>query len=324
LRVALAGLGAAALRGHMPALTRLEREGVLTLVGAADPDVDRRTVAGAEQPAVPLFPSAEAMIDAVRADLLVVATGPSAHAPIAVLGAKHGMHVLCEKPLAVTRAQHDQIAAAYQDHPSLGLVAVHQYCYAPMWISVARWARLADRLGIPFSCVVHVERDGTDRHAVSSWREDVPTSGGMLADHGVHFLALGYTISSDLEVLDVSRTRDRGCAERSAATVRLGSGTLELHVSAAAPTRRTRLSLRSGCILFEWNNETALLLAGKRIVHSWRAAPLSDRRYVDRLYVPLYRDLIGGLRDTSWRTSRTAEALTVGRVLVNLLEMASR
>jgi predicted dehydrogenase len=323
LRVALVGLGAAAFRGHLPALARLESEQAVTLVGVADLDRDRRAAIAAEQPETPVFDSVETMLASVRSDVLVVAAEPGAHARLAVLGAQHGQHLLCEKPLAITRVDHDLIAASFVGRSDLGLIAVHQYRYSPTWVSLSRWVRRVNRLRIPFRLVVHVERVGTDRHAASTWREDFERSGGMLADHGTHFLALAYTISETLEVLCVSRTDQNGRRERAGAKVHLGSGTLELHVSAAALERHTRVDVQAGGIALRWHDEALLLKARTRTLHRWGADALSDRAQVDALYVPLYRDLVANFRDASWRAHRTAEALTVGNVLIELLEKAT-
>ena len=317
----MAGLGAAFARGHLPALQLLGSENGFELVAAADPNASQRAAAAVWLPGVPVFGDAEEMLATVRSDLLVVASEPGAHALLALLGARYGQHVLCEKPLTLARGQHDLLAASFAQRAELALIAVHQYRYSRSWQPIARWARILDRLGVPFELAVDVQRNGTDRHAETPWRADIGASGGMLADHGVHFLALAWTISSDLRVLGGARAWDRERLEHSGATVRFGSGTLTLHVCAGAPTRRTDVELRAaGCVL-GWRDSSAHVAAGGRTLGRWRVAALSDRRHVDELYVPLYRDVAAGLCDGSWRRQRTSEALAVGSALVSLLEL---
>jgi len=319
VRVALAGLGSAAVRGHLPALARTPG---LTLVAAADPAPVRRAAVALELPVVPVFNSTEAMLQSVPCDLLVVAADSAAHTRLAVLAAEQGRHVLCEKPLALEREQYERVAQVFGQRPSLGLVSVHQYRYSPMWAYMSRCARWADRLGQEFSLLVDVRRHGTDSHAVSPWRADVARSGGMLADHGMHFVALAWTISEDLAVLGAWRTVDEAGREQSAARVRTGSGVLDLRVSAAASSRETSLTLNAFGGALRWADEAASLSVGKRVVHLHPTRALSDRGHLDALYLPLYAELVANLGDAAWRRRRGAEALVVGGALIAMLEAA--
>jgi predicted dehydrogenase len=322
LKVALAGLGTASLQGHLPVLTRLQSERRLRLVAAADPSPARRAHISQCLPELSTFDAAEAMLEAIESDVLVVATEPDNHARLTALGMSHGQQVVCEKPLTLTRRQCRAIAVACERRPDLGVIPVHQYRYSSRWAVLSFWARLASRLRLPFSLRVDVQRDGTDKLAVSSWR-DSPSSGGMLADHAVHFLALSWTISNELEVLNGCRAWDSSRRERSLASVRVGSGTLGFRASAAAPVAHTRLDLRIGPAQFTWSDDaTFFSLAGCRVTRASCVGALSDRRHTDSLYLPFYRDLVGNLNDVSWRRRRTDEALTVATLLVTLLEAA--
>jgi predicted dehydrogenase len=320
MRVAIAGLGAASVRGHLPALARLGSERVLRLVGAADPNVERRTAVATRLCGLPVFDSTEAMLASVRSDVLIVASEPSMHARLAALGVRHGQHVVCEKPLALTRAHQEDVADAYSGAIDRALVSVHQYRYSPTWVSLSSRARLLARSRTPFELTVSIERDGTDRHAVTPWRADLTKSGGMLADHGVHFLALAWTIDKALEVLSVERTVDRGGRERSRARLRLASGDLEIHLSAAARERHTRVDLTAATVTWSWIDDRVVLRLNESVVDSRRSDALSDRRHVDALYEPFYRHLVANLQNDSWRMRRWSEALGVSSALVTLLD----
>ncbi len=319
MRVALAGLGSAAARGHLPALARLADERRVELVAAADPDAERRLSAAAALPGVPLFVATDEMLAAVASDVLVVATEPRLHARLVAAGLLSGRHVVCEKPVSVAPGEYDLLRRAALERRDLALVAVHQYRYSPGWSAILRWARGADRVGIPFDLRVDVERVGTDSHACSPWRASLAASGGMLADHGVHFVALGWTISQDLEVLAGSRCWEHGRRERAAARVRVGSGVLDLRMTSAGRRRRTSVELRVGAVRRRWSDENITTSVGVRVVRRHRAAALSDRRHVDDLYLPLYRELAGRIDDCAWRTRATDEALAIGATLVELL-----
>jgi len=321
MRVAIAGLGGACMRGHLPAITGLA--GTVLVVAAADPDATRRHEFARLFPQVPVFSTADDMLTSVACDVLVVASEPSSHARLVALGLGHGLHVLCEKPLTLTAAQHTTIARACAHRPDLALVPVHQYRFSPAWTSISRWARLAARRQRPYALTVELERSGTDRHAASRWRADLASSGGMLADAGVHFLALAWTIDERLDVLAAARQRNKAGQELSGAIVRMGSGVLTIRTWNGASARHTGLELRMDRATIAWHDDAAALKVGSRTVLRRRVDALSDRDHVDALYRSLYGEMVAQLRDRAWRMRRTAEALTVGRALVGLLDHAS-
>jgi len=259
------------------------------------------------------------MLAQVDADALLIATEPRAHARLIETGMERGLHVVCEKPLAIERGEHEAITAACGRRPDLALVPVHQYRYSPPWTSFRRWARKAARKGHPFALIVDLQRNGTDRHAASPWRADPAYAGGTFADAGVHFLALAWTLEERLEVLAASRRRE-AAGERSAALLRLGSGVLKLQVWNGAAARHTGLELQLQHATISWRDGLASLRVGGRTLVRRRVEALSDRSHVDDLYGALYRDLARNLGSEAWRMQRTAEALGVSEVLVTLLE----
>jgi predicted dehydrogenase len=319
VRVAIAGLGSAAVRGHLPAIGRLGLRNAVSLVAAADPDPRRRDEAAVALPGVPLFESATSMLAATACDLLVVAAEPDAHAELIALGLEYDLDVVCEKPLVVTRSQYDRIALAHVQRPRRGIVSVHQYRYSPTWISIARCARVAAFLRAPFSVAVDVQRRQADALAASPWRADVDLFGGMLADHGVHYLALAWTVDQRLDVLAGVRTwSDEG--ERSGASLRFGSGVLTIEVRTGAPARRTSVTLHAARLTLTWCDGDLEARLGRRVILTRSVEALTDRAHVDSLYDGFYRDLVKNLRHSAWRANRTAEALVVGRTLLELLE----
>jgi predicted dehydrogenase len=317
----MAGLGAAGVGGHLPALETLQDEGRVTIVGAADPDDARRALVGQQRSSLALFAHASALLDASPVDVLVVATEPSAHVAIAALAIARGVHVVCEKPLTAVAAEHDLLARAVASG-DLALVLVEQYRFAKAWWQMAWCARVARLARCPFSMTVDIDRDGVDRRAVRPWREDVRSSGGLLGDHAVHFLGLARSLCPDVEPLAASRTWDGEDREQLTATVRVGSGTMRLRASTTSSARRTRVALRIGPWGMEWVDDDLVLAAAGRVLHRRRTGALSDRRHVDALYLPLYRDILDGLDDPAWRRRRTTETLAVSRVLLALLDMA--
>ena len=99
-RVAIAGLGSAAKNIHIPALRKIPQ---VRIIGAFDPRQEINDF--------PQFKTLEQLMEA-QPDIVVIATPPDAHAPVAVAALKSGAHVFCEKPLANSLSEADEIAAA--------------------------------------------------------------------------------------------------------------------------------------------------------------------------------------------------------------------
>jgi predicted dehydrogenase len=102
VRIALAGLGAAARQIHLPAYAGLRG---LEVVGGADPAVGRGRFP------FPVFASAEEMLDRVKPDVLAVLAPPDAHFALAALGLRAGCHVFLEKPAVPTLEAADDLCA---------------------------------------------------------------------------------------------------------------------------------------------------------------------------------------------------------------------
>ena len=93
LKIAIAGLGAAARTIHVPAYRGLSG---VELIGGYDP------AGPGNIPNLPTFPTLDALLEQGRPDILVVATPTSSHFEIADAALRAGVNVLCEKPFAST------------------------------------------------------------------------------------------------------------------------------------------------------------------------------------------------------------------------------
>lgn len=72
-----------------------------------------------EYPDLPLYLNDEEMIEKEPLDAIVVATPHYSHIQIAIRGLKKGLHVLVEKPLAVTAPEAEELLALKKEHPEL-------------------------------------------------------------------------------------------------------------------------------------------------------------------------------------------------------------
>ncbi|MHB8719171.1 MAG: Gfo/Idh/MocA family protein [Candidatus Dormibacteria bacterium] len=316
LRVAVVGLGSAATRAHLPALERLRSRGAVEMVGVCDRDQVKRTAIRDRLGDIPGFADNAAMLDAVRPDLLVIATPPSAHLEEIAAAVSRGVHVLCEKPLGLRHEDVATLRALAAAHPTLAIATVHQYVHARAWRWLARATAGAVASAEPFHVRVAVDRPGTDPLACAGWRSDVEHEGGILGDHAVHYLSL-------LRLIDrstvVGCTR-RGSGGRETATVAIAvgdTGTADIVVSYAGERRRNLIALErpAQCLRVVWDGDTVAIAHGDREGPPRRVGALSDREYVNRLYAPMYDEVIPGLRCAEWRAGQTRHTVEVAASL---------
>ncbi len=110
IRLAIAGLGAVTRNIHLPAYKQL---GVrLSLVGGCDVQQAAREHLAKLQPSMPLFSDFDEMLQTTKPDIVSICTPPFLHLRQCVTALERGCHVFCEKPMAETLADADQIIAS--------------------------------------------------------------------------------------------------------------------------------------------------------------------------------------------------------------------
>ncbi|MCC6232036.1 MAG: Gfo/Idh/MocA family oxidoreductase [Verrucomicrobiales bacterium] len=109
LNVAIIGCGGITLQNHLPGLALCPEVRVVALCDAHAPTLEKaRQQTGAAV-------VSERYEDIVRRDdvhAVIIATPNITHPPIALEAIAHGKHVLCEKPLALNRADAERMATA--------------------------------------------------------------------------------------------------------------------------------------------------------------------------------------------------------------------
>ncbi|PNV35816.1 oxidoreductase [Streptomyces sp. DH-12] len=183
-RVAVVGTGADVSGGHLPALeAHADR---VELVAAVDVDPGRLGAFRAEAgERVAGFTSTEAMLDAVRPDLVLIGTPPSLHREQTVAALKAGAWVLCEKPLCLSLAEYDEIAAAEAASGAYASV-IFQHRYGSGAVHARELIR-GGELGAPLvaHCQTTWHRDAA--YCSVPWRGRWATEGGgPTVGHGIH------------------------------------------------------------------------------------------------------------------------------------------
>lgn len=244
-RAAVVGTGSIVGGSHLPAL-RAHADRV-ELVAAVDVDPARlaafRDRAGQE---VAAYTELDAMLDAARPDLVIIGTPPSLHREQTVAALKAGAWVLCEKPLCLSLAEYDEIAAAEQAAGTYASV-VFQHRYGSGAVH-ARELLARGELGTPrvAHCQTTWYRD-SGYYAVP-WRGRWESEGGgPTMGHGIHQYDLLLHLLGDWTEVRAMAGRlahDIEGEDVSTALVRFANGTLATVVnSVLSPHQVSRIRI---------------------------------------------------------------------------------
>ena len=185
-RGAILGLGSIARQSHMPGFTfDAATRDRFEIVAAVDRSSSVDPLDG-----VPLLASREALREIDGVDFIDICTPTSSHLDLTLWALEQGYHVLCEKPVALARADARRIADASR---AAGRVVMpcHQYRYNPVWVQLRAWLAQG-AIGRWHLAELHVYRLMADRGTsadTTPWRglrEDA--GGGILLDHGTHLV----------------------------------------------------------------------------------------------------------------------------------------
>ncbi|MER6711467.1 MULTISPECIES: Gfo/Idh/MocA family oxidoreductase [unclassified Streptomyces] len=244
-RVAVVGTGAIVSGSHLPAL-RAHADRV-ELVAAVDVDQERldafRELAGEQ---VAGYTSVDAMLDAARPDLVLIGTPPSLHRDQTVAALKAGAWVLCEKPLTLSLAEYDEIAAAEEASGAYAAV-VFQHRYGSGAVH-ARELITSGELGAPLvaHCQTTWHRDAA--YYAVPWRGKwASEGGGPTMGHGIHQYDLMLHLLGEWEEIRAMAARlvhDTESEDVSTALVRFRSGALATVVnSVLSPDEVSRIRI---------------------------------------------------------------------------------
>jgi len=118
IRVAIIGLGAVTRNIHLPAYAQLR--GQAQVVAGCDVEARARDWAAGRLPEV--YDDPREMILRARPDVVAICTPPALHHEQTIAALEYGCHVFCEKPLAMSLAQADEMIAAAEQAQRLVMV----------------------------------------------------------------------------------------------------------------------------------------------------------------------------------------------------------
>ena len=130
-RVAILGLGGVAERIHLPACAALPD---VQLVGACEPDDERRELMRRRFGLPAVYADAETLLKKGSPEIVIIGTPPDSHKELCLLALEHGAHVLCEKPFVNTIEEADAVISA-ADRKGLRVAVNNQYRYMEIYRS---------------------------------------------------------------------------------------------------------------------------------------------------------------------------------------------
>jgi predicted dehydrogenase len=184
-RGAVIGLGGVARLAHLPGFALAPARDRLEIVATVDGAASAVPFDG-----IPLARSRDALADLGPLDFVDICTPTASHLELTLWALEHGYHVLCEKPVALSRAETDRIADAARAAGRI-VFPCHQYRYNPAWQAL-RSAVEGGAIGRWHLAEFHVHRVAADAGAGRTpkpWRGLAAESrGGVLLDHGSHLV----------------------------------------------------------------------------------------------------------------------------------------
>lgn len=213
--------------------------------------------ATAQRFGIPNIVSVEEMVQRDDIDLVYIATPPFLHHPQAMLALQAGKHVICEKPLAMTMAQADEMIAAARERGVLMIANLMQR-YNPVFDIVR--TLVAERV---LGELLHgyFENYAADENLPAEhWFWDRTKSGGIFIEHGVHFFDLFEGWLGPGQVVAAQCTQRPGTAieEHVHCTVRYGETALVnfyhgFHQAGRMDRQEMRLLFERGDVtLYDW------------------------------------------------------------------------
>jgi len=185
LRVGLLAYGQI---GHEHNLAVQATEG-LVLVAVCDQNPERLIAARELAPDIDTFIDADSMLDSGLIDLVIISTPPNSHFAWAAAALDRGIHVVVEKPMALSASECD-LLMAQAEKANLLLVVYQNRRFDADYVTMAALIK-SGAIGEVFHYESFV---GGYTEPCRHWHTDVEISGGAIFDWGSHFLDQVLTI----------------------------------------------------------------------------------------------------------------------------------
>jgi predicted dehydrogenase len=242
--------------------------------------------AAAQRFGIPEPVKVEEMVARSDLDLVYISTPPFLHHAQAMAALRAGKHVICEKPLAMTLEQADEMIATAREKDLL-VVANLMQRYNPMFDLVR--ALVSERiLGEPLHG--YFENYASDENLPPEhWFWDRSKSGGIFVEHGVHFFDMfeGWLGAGHVLAAECTVRPGTSIEEQVHCTVKYGQTALVdfyhgFHQAGRMDRQEMRLLFERGDVtLYEWVPTRAKIHAIADEKDTRRLCELFDKARLD-------------------------------------------
>jgi predicted dehydrogenase len=337
LRGALVGYGFIAEHGHAPEYQRLATTGSAQIQAIADVTEARREAARKAFPNARLYENYADLLatEASKLDFVDVTTPPYAHAEVAEAALAHGLHVLCEKPLAVSARQAESMAARAESEKRV-LFPCHNYRHAPV-VEEVRSILRKDVIGPVRLATLQTFRT-THARGVAEWRPDWRrerdlAGGGIGMDHGSHtfYLAFEWLRSYPTSVTaKIGASGDNDTEDNFSCTLTFPTGIVTAHLTWTSGARKVYYTLHGsrGAITVDDDVVSVHRIVGaagvsselvytREVASRWMDA--SHREWFGRLF----EDFRRSIREGDYVSDQTMDAILCVETIGAAYESAS-
>jgi predicted dehydrogenase len=193
LRIGMIGTSRWADISHLPCLKSHSRARLNAICGR---NRDRAEEMAAKYQIPHVFTDYREMIEKGDLQAVVVSAPDDLHYPMTMEALDAGLHVLCEKPLAVNTRQAEEM---WEKAEAKGLK--HMIYFTNRWVPHYRYLKkLIDEgyIGRPFHCHFHYFAGYGRKPSPSRWRFDRQRGIGILGDLGSHLVDLARWYIGDI------------------------------------------------------------------------------------------------------------------------------
>jgi predicted dehydrogenase len=329
LKGGLIGVGHVAVNGHLPGW---KARTDASIVAAADARPERREALASVYPEARWYDSAEDLLSSERLDFVDICTPPDTHAMLVRQALARSLHVLCEKPLVLSREELRGLPAMAVEKDRV-LVTVHNWKHAVILAKISdlvrtgavgdvrrvRWETLRDK---PAAAVGDA----------GNWRIDPAQSGGgILVDHGWHALyavaqwlpAAPRTVAANLEI---RKHRDFPIEDTADLFLVYPEATAEILLTWAAPERANRVEVwgTRGRLAADGGALARLDANGTTRLEEWSFPSLTEGSHHPDWFGGVIAEFLGEIAEPRTRGRNLAEASFCAQVLALAKESSRR
>ena len=202
LKFGMIGVGKICQGCHLPAYEKLQQSGDVKVVALCDINEDRLKEVGKRFPDAKLYTSYREMIEKEALDAVDICTPNNIHSEAAVFALEHGVHVMCEKPDAVSVAEAEKMKAAAEASGKT-LMVMRNNRYRPSTKFLKQYIA-EGKMG-----EIYAGRCGwIRRRGIPGWggwfTDKAQAGGGPLIDLGVHIIDLSMYLMGNAKPVTVS------------------------------------------------------------------------------------------------------------------------